>query len=101
MLSLYNKFDCYLIKNRALNQDADRLRHDVWANYALTQEDEASLGIPNFGGQPNNPYYSTFNFFRQYHDKQKEWYITNKFKIPQHAQVAEAIYNGTYQAKIN
>jgi len=84
-----------------LNQDSDRLRHDVWANYALTQEDEASLGIPNFGGQPNNPYYSTMSFFKSYYEKQNEWYRTNKFKISQHKQVAEAIADGTYQAQIN
>jgi len=84
-----------------LNQDEDRLRHDVWANYALTQEDEAYLGIPNFGGQPNNAYYSTMSYFKDYYAKQKQWYRTNKFKISQHQQVAEAIADGTYQAKIN
>lgn len=84
-----------------MNQDQDRLRHDVWANYALTQEDEASLGIPNFGGQPNNPYYASLGFFKKYFEKESEWYKTNKFKIGQHKLVAESIVDGTYQAQIN
>jgi len=84
-----------------LNQDQDRLRYDVWANYALTQDDEASLGIPNYGGQPNNPYYATLGFFKSYYEKEKEWYKTNKFKIPQHKQVAESLIEKTYQSQIN
>lgn len=84
-----------------MNRDQDRLRHDVWANFALTNEDEASLGIPNFGGQPNNPFYNTSTFFKNYYDSKRRDLLNNKFKIPQHRQVAESIVNNTYQANIH
>lgn len=84
-----------------MNQDEDRLRYDVWANYALTQDDEASLGIPNFAGLPNNPYNNVKAFFAKMYAAEKEAYKTTKFKIPQHKLWAEAIAKGTYMAKIN
>ena len=86
---------------RALNHDQDRLRHDVFSNYALAQEDEASLGIPNFAGLPNNPYYASMAYFKDLYDSQKDYYKTYKFKSEQNREWAQSLAEGTYVSKIN
>ena len=80
--------------------DQDRLRYDVWTNFALQQEDEAYLGIPNFLGRPNNPYKNTKNFFKNLYDKEQESYKTYKFKSQQNKVWNETIQKGTYMSKL-
>lgn len=83
-------------KNRAINMDQDRLRYDVWTNFALQQEDEAYLGIPNLLGRPNNPHKRTKAFFSKQYAQEKEAIRTGRFKNEQQRQWNEAINNDTY-----
>ncbi len=83
-----------------MNRDEDRNRYDVWANYGLTRDDEANLGIMNPKGLPNNPLYDTISFFKKYYENELELYKTYKFKHPQHRAWAESLSKGTYVSKI-
>lgn len=80
--------------------DQDRLRYDVWTNFALQQEDEAYLGIPNYLGKPNNPFKDTKNFYKLHYDKENEKIRNGKFKNEQNRQWNESIIKGTYKTKL-
>ena len=80
--------------------DQDRLRYDVWTNFALQQEDEAYLGIPNYLGKPNNPYKDTKNFYKLHYDKENEKIRNGRFKNEQNRQWNESIIKGTYKTKL-
>ena len=80
--------------------DQERLRYDVWTNFALQQEDEAYLGIMNYYGRPNNPYKNAKIDYANVMEKQREETKNIKFKSEQNRLWNESLIEGTYAARI-